>query len=152
MLKPSDIDLITRLPLGFVASVSSDGRPNLSPKGTFLVLNDKRIAFSEIRSPQTVKNLQHSPFLEVNFVDPFTRKGLRASGQASLIRRGEDPAWASLYPRFAALWPDLSHRMKSLVEITLEAVKPLSTPPYDDGALEADMIALYQEKYKRMYP
>ncbi|MEM7616810.1 MAG: DapH/DapD/GlmU-related protein, partial [Pseudomonadota bacterium] len=35
-------------PLGFVATVTADGRPHLSPKGTFLVLDDSTIAFGEI--------------------------------------------------------------------------------------------------------
>ena len=39
------IDLITTFPLGFVATVTAGGRPNVSPKGTFLVLDDQTIAF-----------------------------------------------------------------------------------------------------------
>ncbi|MDC1052906.1 LysE family translocator [Planktomarina temperata] len=36
--------------------------------------------------------------------------------------------------------------------IKVSEVKPLSTPPYDDGVTEAEMIALYKEKYAKMYP
>jgi hypothetical protein len=38
------------------------------------------------------------------------------------------------------------------VVIQVSEVKPLSTPPYDDGVTEAEMIALYKEKYAEMYP
>ena len=31
--------------LGFVATVSATGEPNLSPKGTFVVLDDRTLAF-----------------------------------------------------------------------------------------------------------
>ena len=70
--------IIELWPLGFVATVTAGGRPSVSPKGTFLVLDDETIAFGEIRSPQTVTNLQTQPELEVNFVDQFTRKRLLA--------------------------------------------------------------------------
>ena len=46
--------LIARFPLGFVATVTPEGRPHLSPKGTFLVLDDSTVAFAEIRSPDTL--------------------------------------------------------------------------------------------------
>ena len=52
-------DLIARFPLGFVATVTSGGRPSVSPKGTFLVLDDNTIAFGEVRSPGTMANLAH---------------------------------------------------------------------------------------------
>ena len=78
---------IARFPLGFVATVTPDGRPSVSPKGTFLVLDEKTIAFGDIRSPQTLANLAAKPELEVSFVDPFLRKGVRIRGQAQVIAR-----------------------------------------------------------------
>jgi hypothetical protein len=40
--------------LGLVATAVLDGTPNVSPKGTFVVLHDRTIAFGEIRSPGTI--------------------------------------------------------------------------------------------------
>ena len=37
--------------LGFVATVNADGTPNVSPKATFVVLDDATIGFGDIRSP-----------------------------------------------------------------------------------------------------
>ena len=31
--------------LGFVATVSDDGQPNVSPKGTFVVIDNQTLAF-----------------------------------------------------------------------------------------------------------
>ena len=67
--------IIQEYPLGFVATAAPDGTPNVSPKGTFIVLDDQTIAFGEIRSPGTIRNLRVNPRLEVNFVDPFVRTG-----------------------------------------------------------------------------
>ena len=40
--------------LGFVATVTPDGRPNLSPKGTTGLWDDERLFFADIASPGTV--------------------------------------------------------------------------------------------------
>ena len=56
--------------LGFVVTVCDDGTPNLSPKGTMVVLDDDNIMFGEIRSPITVHNIQANPAMEINVVDP----------------------------------------------------------------------------------
>ena len=59
--------------LGFVATVTPDGRPNLSPKGTTVVWDDEHLMFADIASPGTVAN----PHVEVNVVDSILRKGFR---------------------------------------------------------------------------
>ncbi len=82
------VETIERVRLGFVATVTPGGRPALSPKGTFIVAASDAIAFGEIRSPGTLANLTASPDCEVNFVDPFTRKGVRIRGRATLLPRG----------------------------------------------------------------
>ena len=66
--------------LGFVASVGEDGTPNLSPKGTTAVWDDEQIVFADIRSPGTIANLRHHPVVEINVVDPVSRKGYRFKG------------------------------------------------------------------------
>ena len=151
MLTPHHINLINRIRLGFVATVSNEGRPYVSPKGTFIVLNATQLAFAEIRSPQTLLNLTHNAETEVNFVDPFLRKGVRVRGEANILHSTSDE-FEKIFPRFKSEWPTLAHRMKAFIEINLTDVKPLSTPPYDDGVSEEEMIALYKEKYERMYP
>jgi hypothetical protein len=76
--------------LGFHATVSEDGSPNLSPKGTTAVWDDDHLFFAEIRSPQTVANVRRGSLVEVNVVDPFVRKGYRFKGPAVVHERGTD--------------------------------------------------------------
>jgi predicted pyridoxine 5'-phosphate oxidase superfamily flavin-nucleotide-binding protein len=151
MIPASVQDLVTRWRLGFIATVLPDGRPNVSPKGTFLILNDRTLAFAEIRSPGTLAGIAHQPEVEVSFVDAFVRKGARLRGPATVHPRGTGK-FDALLPPFAAEWPTLLHRMNALVTIAVTEVRPLSTPPYDDGATEEDMIALYRAKFGAMYP
>lgn len=151
MINQSTRDLIARFPLGFVATVTPGGRPAVSPKGTFLVVDDTTVAFGNIRSPQTLTNLVANPECEVNFVDVFTRKGARLRGTARMVRNGTDE-FSGLIGRWSETWGELAARIDTLVLIAVESVKPLTTPPYDDGATEQEMIALYKAKYAEMYP
>ncbi len=150
-LPASAKDVITTFRLGFVATVTAGGRPNVSPKGTFIVLDDETIAFGEIRSPQTVTNLTNTPELEVNFVDQWTRKGVRVRGSAQMVRRGT-AEFGGLIDQWEGIWGDLADRINLIVKIPVDQVKPLSTPPYDDGVTEEDMIAMYKAKYSEIYP
>jgi uncharacterized protein len=61
--------------LGFVATVTREGRPNLSPKGTTTVFDEEHLMFADIVSPGTVENLAANPSVEINVVDPIVRTG-----------------------------------------------------------------------------
>ncbi len=60
--------------LGYVATVCSDGTPNLSPKDTTTIWDDDHLIFADIRSPGTISNLRLHLVLEINVVDPIVRK------------------------------------------------------------------------------
>ena len=151
MLSTSAIDCISPVRLGFVASVSPGGRPSVSPNGTFLVLDERTIAFGAVWSLGSINNIGHSPKVEVNFVDPFTRKGWRIRGLTSVLHR-ETHGFDGIFSKWTVLWGDLFHRIKAIVVVRISQVKALSTPPYDDGVSEAEMVAVYKAKYAEMYP
>jgi len=137
MLTSNMIKVVEKQRLGFVATVSQDGSPRLSPKGTFIVINRQTIAFGDIRSPGTIQNLRRDPRVEVNFVDPIIRRGFRARGWAT-IHETETAEFSRLRPRFDR-WGALAGRISRIVVIAVEAAKPLSTPAYDDGVSEAEL-------------
>ena len=70
--------------MAFVATVCSDGTPNLSPKGTIAVWDDDHLIFADLASPQTMTNLRNNPAIEINVVDAFLRKGYRFKGTARI--------------------------------------------------------------------
>lgn len=143
--------MIEQFPLGFVATVTSEGQPSLSPKGTFFVLDDQTIAFAEIRSPQTIANLSHLAITEVNFIDIWKRKGVRIFGPTTIVARGGRD-FDELYATWKQAFPALAPRINAIVKIHAERVKPMTTPPYDDGATEEEMIATYKAKFAEIYP
>ena len=74
--------------LGYASTVCPDATPNLSPKGTTAVWDDDHLIFADIRSPHTVENLRHNPAIEINVVDPISRKGYRFKGTATVLTEG----------------------------------------------------------------
>ncbi|MDX1513626.1 MAG: pyridoxamine 5'-phosphate oxidase family protein [Gammaproteobacteria bacterium] len=132
--------------LGFVATVCEDGTPNLSPKGTCLVLDDEHIMFGEIRSPNTRNNIRERPVMEMNFVDVLSRKGFRAKGRAEYLARGT-PEFGALLPRFAQ-WGELSERIKGIVKLRVEEASLLSSPAYDIGASEEALKAQWKNHFQ----
>ena len=143
--------LIAQFSLGHIATVTPDGMPAVSPKGTFLVLDDTTLAFGNIRSPGTLTNLQANPACETGFVDPFTRKGVRIAGTAHIVPNSSKE-FATLLPKWQAVWGDLADRVTDIVVIDVTRALPVKTPPYDDGATEETMIATYKAKYQGLYP
>lgn len=143
--------LIRHFPLGMVASVRADGGPAVSPKGTFVVLDTGRLAYGDIRSPGTRTNLRRDPRVEVSFLDPFARKSVRVSGLATILE-ADSPEFPTLIDHWQTAWPDLVPRILALTVISVEKAATILTPPYDDGATKAQMIATYKAKYAEIYP
>jgi uncharacterized protein len=130
--------------LGFVATVNADGTPNLSPKGTVAVLDDEHLVFADIRSPRTIENLRDNPALEINVVDPISRKGYRFRGRATVVADG---------PRFEEILAFYRARgstspMQAFVVVDLERAEPVISPAYDQGASEEEIRARWRHAYQ----
>ncbi len=81
-------DLIEEMGLCYVASVSADGTPNVSPKGSIAVLDDDHLVFAEIMSPHTRQNLQENARVAVFVCKPEKFKGFQFKGTAELSSEG----------------------------------------------------------------
>ena len=149
MLTPDMKRIVQEQPLGYVATVGADGAPNVSPKGTFFVVDGTTIAFAEIRSPATVRNLQANPRIEVNFIDPFVRKGYRFAGTASILARGE----ADFDQLLKLSGSSLAPRVRAIVVISVAKALPLVSPAYDDGtATENTIRRSWTMRFRKLQP
>lgn len=135
--------------LGFVATVNDDGTPNLSPKGTMQVLDDEHLMFADIRSPGTMSNIARRPVMEINFVDPFSRKGYRFKGTARTVAK-ETPEFAALLARYPASM--LGKLYKAFVVMRVEKAAPLVSPAYDAGATEPELRKQYRAYFESIQP
>lgn len=133
--------------LGFVASVCEDGTPNLSPKGTTTVWDEEHIVFADICSPGTIANIGHHPVVEINVVDPVSRKGYRFKGTATMYQQG--PIFEQglvMYRQRGTLSP-----IRAIVLVHVERALPLISPAYDQGKTEEEIHALWLQYWNRLY-
>ena len=141
--------VIAEQKLGFVATVGADGAPNLSPKGTMQVLDDDHIVFAEIRSPATMANIAANPAMEINFVDPFNRKGYRFKGTARIVKK-DTPEFATLVARYPASM--LTELYRAFVVLKVSKAAPLISPAYDAGATEPALRKQYRAYFESIQP
>ena len=128
--------------LGYVATVSSDGKPNISPKGTIIAWSSTVIAFADIRSPDTMMNLQNNPFVEINVIDPLSRKGYLFSGTAKIIK--DTPLYLDILSYYRN--KGIQSPINSIVIIDVSSVSIVTSPLYDLGKTENE-IKLKWKKY-----
>ena len=133
--------------LGFFATVCEDGSPNLSPKGTLAVWDDSHLAFANIRSPGTLENLRRNPAIDVNVVDPFTRKGYRFKGVASILESG--PGYDRAIEFYTARGSKVS-AFKEVVLIEVQSAQFIDSPAYDFGMTEEEIRARWEKHYESL--
>ena len=128
--------------LGYVATVSPNGKPNISPKGTIIAWSSNLLAFADIRSPDTMANLQNNPFVEINVIDPLSRKGYLFSGTAKIIKN------TSLYDEIRTHYQNngIKSPINSIVMVSISSISAVTSPLYDLGKTQ-DEIKLKWKKY-----
>jgi predicted pyridoxine 5'-phosphate oxidase superfamily flavin-nucleotide-binding protein len=149
-LTPDMQRVVLEQSLGFVATVTPDGRPNLSPKGTTTVWDDEHLMFADVASPGTVANLASNPNVEVNVVDPIARKGYRFKGIARVYTSGDmyEQGIAALRARG---FTTARERIRSIVRIEVTAAAPVVSPAYDDGTSESEISARWLRRHTELH-
>jgi uncharacterized protein len=139
-------EMVERLRLCYVATVTPDGKPNLSPKGSLKVWDDETVVFADIASPGTMRNLRSNPFIEINLVDPFLRRGFRFKGRAEVYESGPefDFVAEALWSREGRQYP-----VNAVVKVTVEQALPVLSPVYmfNDKVSEEDVKAIWLKRY-----
>ena len=134
-------DMIRRVRLAFVATVGSDGRPNLSPRGSLKVLDSTTLIYADIQSPQTTRNVEINPNVEINVVDPFRRRGFRFRGTAMV---SEDVSLVA----FAGADLGADYPVRHAVVIKVDCAVPVRSPVYSfTDATEEQIIETWTDFY-----
>jgi len=129
--------------LGYVATVCPDGTPNLSPKGTTTVWDADHLVFADLCSPRTVENLRHNPAVEINVVDPISRKGYRFKGTTSVLTEGDAfDDLVAFYRRRGT-----TSAIHSVVQVRVERAWPVISPAYGPGVTEVAV----RDRWKRYH-
>ena len=141
---PKDIkNFVNFQKLGYDATISNDGTPNLSPKGTIVVIDESTMVFADIRSPQTMQNLQENPSIEINVVDPFQRSGYRFKGDGKIINDGSEFDKILDYYTKAGV----KSKINSVVLVDVKSMSEVTSPSYDLGATKDELISKWKKYY-----
>ena len=136
-------DFVNKQRMGFVATIGPANKPNLSPKGTTIALDDNHLAFTGIRSNQTISNLEINPNLEINVVDPIRRRGYRFQGTAKILSGGEE--FEKILSHYRTL--GVKSEVKAIVLIAIDVVKEITSPLYDLGLTEQEIVSEWKKRY-----
>jgi predicted pyridoxine 5'-phosphate oxidase superfamily flavin-nucleotide-binding protein len=92
--------LIGEIRPALVATASKDGKPNVSAKGSFRVLDDDHVAFTNMNSQRTIVNLKENPQVSIICLDS-NRRSCRIWGTAEILDSGPlyDEAVAAMAAR-----------------------------------------------------
>ncbi len=146
ILSPEMQQLVRDQRLGFVASISPDGYPNVSPKGSLTVLDDYNLVFADVDSPHTVQNLSVDPKTEVNVVDPFARRGYRFRGTAEVLHSGT--SYWKVLEMYREEGSDV-RRVRAVVIVAVEKATPLVSPIYTTHVEEDAIRAIWEEYHSK---
>jgi predicted pyridoxine 5'-phosphate oxidase superfamily flavin-nucleotide-binding protein len=138
--------LVREQRLGFVATVSPSGSPNVSPKGSLSILDDDHLVFADVESPNTVENLSRNPETEINVVDPFSRRGFRFRGTCTVAHSG------TTYWKVLEMYRDEGsdiRRIRSVVLVKVEHVAPLISPVYTLDVTEEEIRSRWEEYHTK---
>ncbi len=107
--------LIGEIRPALIATASKDGKPNVSAKGSFRILDDDHVAFNDMNSPRTTANLKENPQVSIIGLDS-NRRSYRIWGTAEVLDSGP------LYDEAAAAMAARNVKPKHVVRVTIDEV------------------------------
>lgn len=143
--------VVTEQQLGFVATVTADGRPNLSPKGTTAVWDEHHLMFADVSSPGTMANLAVNPWVEINVVDPIVRSGYRFRGRATVHTDGPgyEQGLALMASRGSTLGRDA---VRAIVVVEVTDADAVLSPAYARGFTPDDLAPRWLAHQIALHP
>lgn len=70
----------------FVGTVSKDGIPNISAKGSFIhVVDDETLAYADVYSLKTLENVKNNPQVTIAAINANTYKGFQFKGTGEVV-------------------------------------------------------------------
>ena len=113
-------DMIAEIRPGLIATAGRDGKPNVSAKGSFRVLDDDHLLFADISSPRTIANLRENPHLSAIVLHPRTMRGCRIWGRGEILDSGD--LFNELSEEFAGKGMKVNHVVKIRVDEAQEGI------------------------------
>lgn len=109
--------IITEVHPGFIATASKNGKPSVSPKGSFRVLDDSHVLFVDQGRAHTLTNLRENPQVAALVFNPANRQCCRVWGEAEILESGQ------LYDTIAAESAARGRTARFVVRVTVKEVE-----------------------------
>jgi predicted pyridoxine 5'-phosphate oxidase superfamily flavin-nucleotide-binding protein len=104
------------------------------------------LAFADIRSPDTMKNLKDNPDVEINVIDPLLRKGYLFQGTSRIIGDG------TMYQEILDYYRNngIKSPINSIVLVDVSNVSDVTSPLYDMGISENEIKSKWQKHFANL--
>lgn len=143
--------LIEKSVLCWVATVSEEGQPNVSPKEVFELYENDRLVFAVIASPKTLKNIKRHPKVGVSCLDIWTQKGVQMNGIAEIIgpnHRDFEQLEKLLNKKNKGVF-----KFRNIISIKITKAKTLLAPSYQFlETTEKNQIIISEQTYGKHKP
>lgn len=119
---------INKSVLCWLATVSPDGIPNVSPKEIFSHYGKDKIIVANIASPQTVQNIKKNENISLSFIDILVQKGFQIKGKAKIVKKKN--LEFSRMEKVLIKMTGGKFPFETITKITIGQVKPIIAPKY----------------------
>ena len=133
--------------LCWLATVSSEGMPNVSPKEIFTHYGEDQIIIANIASPQSVRNIKSQSKVCISFIDILVQKGYQLKGRAR-IAEAQEAEYVEMQTILKSMTKGL-FPIISIIVIQIADIKPIIAPNYVfyPETTEAEQVAKAKEQY-----
>ena len=114
--------------LCWLATVSSDRVPNVSPKEIFTYFGKNNIIIANIASPQSVRNIKENENVCLSFIDILVQKGFQLKGKATIIEKA-NPEFSELSTILETMTAG-KFPFTTITKINVDYTKPIIAPRY----------------------
>ena len=141
-------EYIDRSVLCWLATVSAEQVPNVSPKETFNYFGPNKIIVANIASPQTVRNITQNKNVCLSFIDILVQKGFQIKGKAKIIQK-RDEVFTEMEKALIKMTGG-NFPFATITAIVIEQVKPSLAPKYIlyPETTEAEQIESAKQTYE----
>ena len=133
--------------LCWLATVSKDMIPNVSPKEVFTYYGMDQIIIANIASPNSVKNIKQNKNVCVSFIDILVQKGFQVKGSAQVITK-VDSEYANMKQELLKITEGM-FPFSSIIVVSITSAKAIIAPKYIlyPETTEAEQIKSAKKRY-----
>lgn len=122
------IDCASKSVLCWLATASSDGQANVSPKEIFKIIDEETIIIANIASPQSAKNINENEKVCVSFIDVLIQKGFKIYAKAQVINSSSSVFLS--YEQTLQKYTKGLYPFKEIFELKISKIQNVIAPSY----------------------